>query len=427
MAGWLYTKKDRVPGDVNICTIYGKQIHSSDADRQFGGAVTRHHIIDIQMLQKFWNAVVSMGDNATMEALAKWAGEADRLPKTRPLDMKNTDPPEGLLKRICWNPFNIIIGPLTNHRIGDPGDDFDGIIFQSFSPSNNGSSLDAHGVQKEILMRQQFNTHISRLARIYARMTDYVELQASVGNFTNSYEDQMEKSRFENTAKSLRSLLVSAVPSAYGIFDGRGDQKLAILHPDLWADYSQTADRWFIKKGDDKKYGSILRDAEKVVKQNAETERINKTILEARQNAPNTKRAKRALEPLKPTIVPYVSVSYFPDIPIEPVLQYRSTTRRSSTLPTSSPMHTVAMDYAFLDRATCATALEKYLKPVLQFAKTKSMEIYVHGPANNRMVSDMASNVAEVVGEWVHQRGYKFTTVIYTGATDSLGLMVFML
>jgi hypothetical protein len=90
-------------------------------------------------------------------------------------------------------------------------------------------------------------------------------------------------------------------------------------------------------------------------------------------------------------------------------------------------MHTVAMDYAFLDRATCATALEKYLKPVLQFAKTKSMEIYVHGPANNRMVSDMASNVAEVVGEWVHQRGYKFTTVIYTGATDSLGLMVFML
>ena len=136
---------------------------------------------------------------------------------------------------MCWNPFNIIIGPNTNHRIGDPGDSFDRITFRAFpsfglTPEDNVKKL-------ENLARQKTNTYIDRLSRIHGRMKEYVEFQASS---TGDYTD-MESARGNLIATSVRSLLRSAIPGAYELgFDGRGDAKLAILHPALWIDYLMT-------------------------------------------------------------------------------------------------------------------------------------------------------------------------------------------
>jgi hypothetical protein len=419
MSDWLFKGK-RVEGDVNICTLYGEAVTDDGAAATFGGGITRHHIIDIQMLQRFWNAVVARGDDDTMLALAKWAGEAQRLPKARPYGMLSTAAPDGLLKRVCWNPFNIVIGPNTNHRIGDPGDAFDLITFRSFPRFRSATGAIDPKAKAESLARQRFNDHIHRLGRIYGRMKEYVEFQAS--------SDLTEAARGAAAARSVRSLLVSAVPGAYGLgFDGRGDGKLAILHPDLWADYSLTADRWFIKKGDDKKYGTILHDQERAEKANDRIRAANAKIAHLKETAPNSRKAKQEFQALKPRIVPYVSVSYFPDVPVEPAVQNPATTRVAAGLPKGTAMHTVDLDYAFLDRATCGPALERHLKPVLRFAATRPIDLYVCAPAPNPMFRDMAANIGAVVADWVAARGLKLGTVLYTGReADALEVRAYM-
>src|SRR5258708_6147070 len=126
MPSWKFTAGGRVNGSVAAVTIFGVQLQNTPAKAHFGGQFTRHHIIYIQILQKIWNAFIDANDEESMEALITWAGA--NMPG-KPFNMNSTDPPQGVLNRIAWNPFNIVMGPLANFRVNDPGSKFDPITF----------------------------------------------------------------------------------------------------------------------------------------------------------------------------------------------------------------------------------------------------------------------------------------------------------
>ena len=113
--------------------------------------------------------------------------------------------------------------------------------------------------------------------------------------------------------------------------------------------------------------------------------------------------------------MPYVSDSYFPDIPVEPALQHRATIRVAAALPKGELFHVADLDYGFLDRTTCAATLQKHLMPVLRFAQNKTVDLYVCAPNRNPMFQDIADNVAAAVAEMVRSRGLKLRTVLYAG------------
>ncbi|HXU81401.1 MAG TPA: hypothetical protein VN914_08385 [Polyangia bacterium] len=345
MPSWTYTGK-RVKGSVEAVTIFGTRIGKSQAKAQYQGEITRHHLIDIQTLQALWNAIVDRNDEDTMEALAVWAGA--RIPN-RPFNMGSTNPPNGLLNKIAWNPFNLVVGPLTNYRVGDPGDSFDDLHFRSFPKFTDKDRSN----QAESIARQEFNAHIYRLKQIDQLGARYINGDVP-----------------EQVASSLRMLLRSDTPTHYpNLRNGLGTAG-ALLHPALWEDYSLTSNRWFAKTGDDKKYDNAIA-------------------------------AK---------MVPYVARSFFPEILVKPKDQNTSVREDLKAPPTSPPAVLIpTSERRLFTAATCQPLLEEKIAPYLRFATGGGVRVLICAKKEDGLFRDLTANVGAAVKKLVQDKGWKLT------------------
>lgn len=231
---------------------------------------TRHHVIPHNLLIDCWNEAVVRSDMKLLQAFAVWAGKsASDLPTSFSL---TTPEPQIVLRCVAWNPFNIIIGPLGEHRMGDPGPGFDHFEFRSFVPQGAppASPTEAAQRQKESLARQEFNRHLGMLRRIYNLLTQYLIKPADNG--ANLAPQLMD---------SLVSLLRSDVPAHYPNL-GPSFSTGALLSPDLWSAY---------------------------------------TLLNAAPEPDFAKASKRAAKFARqtPVVVPWSSTSWLPEVdPIQP-------------------------------------------------------------------------------------------------------------
>ncbi|GFM89471.1 hypothetical protein PSCICO_48700 [Pseudomonas cichorii] len=81
--------------------------------------LTRHHVIPHSLLINAWEIAVDCDDMELIKALTVWAGKdpARDLPATF---AKGNPSPQAVLRKVAWNPFNIVSGPLSEHRVEDP-------------------------------------------------------------------------------------------------------------------------------------------------------------------------------------------------------------------------------------------------------------------------------------------------------------------
>lgn len=194
-------------------------------------SLTRHHIIPHHLLIAVWNEAVDRGHFTLLTSLAVWAG---RNPTTElPVSLDITDPnptpdPQQVLMRVAWNPWNIVIGPKMEHRIGDPSDAFDRLQFRELGAfDKTAGPIESNAAWQENLARQEFNSHIDRLYRIYKYMVRYIDPKLPLADVE---------------VESLRTLLRSDRPSQYGRLND-GKKSLirfggSILSPALWMQFS---------------------------------------------------------------------------------------------------------------------------------------------------------------------------------------------
>lgn len=244
---------------------------------------TRHHIIPHNLLIECWEHGVDRGEIEVHRAFAVWAGKsAADLPN----DFVTTVPePQTVLKRVAWNPFNIIIGPLGEHRVEDPGDLFDRFEFRSFHPSGATppTSIAAPLTHRaENLARQELNRHFGMLRRIYNILVRYKADQVSPVD-----------------VQSLVTLLKSDTPSKYPNLHARFVRG-ALLSPDLWSRYTVTdiAPDYEVER---RKFDGTL------VSSTQPEDRFEKTSAKA------TAFGRRV-----PVVVPWNSTSWLPEV--DPVL-----------------------------------------------------------------------------------------------------------
>jgi hypothetical protein len=347
---WEFTGS-RVKGSVDAVTIFGAALSPAQAKAQYGGQITRHHLIDIQQLQALWNVIVSREDDDSMEALAHWAGKAGTLP-AKPYNMQTTAAPGTLLKDVAWNPFNLIVGPLTNYRLGDPANDFDNIHFRSF-PALSASDPNARA---ESLARQEFNAHVRRLREIYLLSKRYIEEVPP-----------------PQIVASLRTLLRSDTPASYPHLLGGASAGRSLLHPALWRDYTTVPNRWFLGNSDQKKFNNAL---------GAHT-------------------------------LPYVSESYFPDLQHQPVSQFRKLSETIAAPPGGDPLARIpTSERGLFEPAACRRVLEAKLTAVRRFAAGGGVRVFICAPAENGLFRDIVTNVARALTEIaLAEPAYKVTYV----------------
>lgn len=350
MPTWKFTEH-RIDGKARAATIFGVRITDGKAKDQFSKHMSRHHLIDIQQLQNLWNAVVDRNDEDTMAAMAHWAGATSLLP-AKPYNMLTTSAPGGLLRKIAWNPFNLIIGPSTNYRLGDPANDFDHIEFRSFPKFSTVKSPE----HIENLARQEFNTHVRRLRDLYLLMQRYL--------------DEIPPPQIVD---NLRQVLRSDTPASYPVLMVGTLTGCSLLHPALWRDYTTLSGRGFINQEDPKKFSNAIIDG----------------------------------------VAPYVSASYFPDFQIKPSLQHKTLLEELKDPPTGDPLaRIVTAERGLLERSTCRVLLESKLQPIQRFATGGGLRVYVCGPSENGLFSDIVSNIAGAVASIVQaQPSYKLTFV----------------
>lgn len=164
---WQVPAKDRFTGTIkNSVEIDGtiKAIGSLPAIS--GKKVTRHHIIDIKTLQDVWNMACELEDDEVLEALCTWAWCPERQMSCF-LQNKSIRP-DSLIKAICWNPFNIVVGPASEIRGAEnPGDhEFDHIAFV--------------GIAALQTAELEFNTHVKRSRTIDRYMAQYCRQETSL-------------------------------------------------------------------------------------------------------------------------------------------------------------------------------------------------------------------------------------------------------
>jgi hypothetical protein len=185
-------------------------------------SLTRHHIIPHSMLIDAWEHAVDRSDMELIKAFTVWAGKDPT--RDLPANFLTIVPePQTVLRKVAWNPFNIVIGPLSEHRVEDPGAMFDLFEFRSFIPAgaaNPRNQAEVIKLRTENLARQDFNRHLRVLRRIYNILVRYLTDQVA-----------------NQDVDSLRELLKSDVPAKYAYLDSKFRQK-ALLSPDLWANYS---------------------------------------------------------------------------------------------------------------------------------------------------------------------------------------------
>jgi hypothetical protein len=246
---------------------------------------TRHHIIPHNLLIDCWDHAVDRAEIEVHRAFAVWAGKSVR---DLPGNYASVVPePQTVLKRVAWNPFNIVIGPLGEHRVEDPGDQFDRFEFRSFLPSGAtrpASIASAVTNKAENLARQELNRHFGMLRRIY--------------NILVRYKDD-EVSRLD--VESLVTLLKSDVPSHYPNLNAhyvRG----ALLSPDLWSAYTvmDVAPDYEVERR--RHDGTLLAPSTKP------EDRFEKTSVKAAEFGRRM-----------PVVVPWNSTSWLPEVePVKP-------------------------------------------------------------------------------------------------------------
>lgn len=248
--------------------------------------VTRHHIIPHSLLIDCWDHAVDRGELDVLRAFAVWAGKSvGDLPGSL---AATTPEPQTVLKRVAWNPFNIIIGPLGEHRVEDPGDVFDRFEFRSFLPSGAArpaSIADPLTHRAENLARQDLNRHFSVLRRIY--------------NILVRYKDDAVSPQ---DVDSLIALLKSDVPSHYPHLNAARFVGRALLSPDLWSAY--TADI------------NVAPDYE-VERRTFDGTVVSRTKPEDRFEKTSAKAADFGRR--RPVVVPWNSTSWLPEVePVQP-------------------------------------------------------------------------------------------------------------
>ncbi|GAB2923623.1 hypothetical protein GCM10027093_73680 [Paraburkholderia jirisanensis] len=186
--------------------------------------LTRHHVIPHMLLIEVWEHAVAKQHRTVIDALTVWAGKS---PSTDlPASFTATTPdPQAVLRRVAWNPFNIVYGPLGEHRVDDPGSDFDHFEFRVLTPANPTGSATAQQLKDEALARADFNRHFGTLRRIYNLIVRYVK-------------DDVSSQDIESLCTLLRSDLPARYPSLNAVFNKSKSSNKALLSPDLWANYS---------------------------------------------------------------------------------------------------------------------------------------------------------------------------------------------
>lgn len=215
---WKVDSSDRVTGDIKTAVKMDGTIVKIGAIPPIGGVkVTRHHLIDIRTLQDCWNKACDLEHTAVIEALATWAGAPTKLIE----QMKETvASPAKVIQQICWNPFNIVIGPSSTIRPQNPGDrEFDFIAF----------------IQDLNVARLEFNDHLKRLRSIEQYMKLYIHMEAEPAVPHATFVSPLPGSPLKDMAahalarnhatneaiiKSLVTLLYSDRPSVYPVLFG---------------------------------------------------------------------------------------------------------------------------------------------------------------------------------------------------------------
>jgi hypothetical protein len=159
---WKINAAERYTGNITTAVRLDGTIMNIGGIPNIGGAkVTRHHLIDIRTLQDVWNKACDLEDVEVIGALAEWSGAP-----TRQIDaMKNSvELPNRIVQRICWNPFNIVVGPSSTVRPANPGDrEFDFIGF----------------VDTPSVATMEFNEHLRQLRLIDQLMRQYLLIPAN--------------------------------------------------------------------------------------------------------------------------------------------------------------------------------------------------------------------------------------------------------
>jgi hypothetical protein len=229
--GWLNTlsrsdfdKKAKKPDSMAglevppSTTLFQSGLSSKDMN------LTRHHVIPHTLLISAWEHAVTKQHRTVIDAFTVWAG---KTPSTDlPASFTATTPdPQLVLRRVAWNPFNIVYGPLGEHRVDDPGSDFDHFEFRVLTPANPGGSATAQQLKDEALARADFNRHFGMLRRIYNLIVRYVK-------------DGVSSQDIESLCTLLRSDLPTRYPSLNAVLNKSKSSNKALLSPDLWANYS---------------------------------------------------------------------------------------------------------------------------------------------------------------------------------------------
>lgn len=329
---WIFTGKRVGDAKIKPVDLYGVPVEGNPFDK---GSMTRHHIIPITLLQKVWNTAVRRNDVDTIQAMAVWAGADKLMPTKRPLvmDGPEADPqPDGLLKKIAWNPFNLIMGPLTESRVGDPADSFDDIEFRNLPKFK----IDEAGKKAEALARLDFNSHIKTLYKVNHYMKLYLE--------SPSPQD----------LTSLHTLLKSDTPDHYKNLNNGALLGGAILHPGLWQCCTLDPEGGFAEAKDAKKRdGSLSRSQ-----------------------------------------VPYVSESYLPEPEVKLADQYTKIFDAEAHTLTGDPAATIAGgEKGLLDRPKAEELLLKAIKPFEKDIKD-GLRIVIIGPGKDVYRQTIVNNVA---------------------------------
>jgi hypothetical protein len=234
--GWKNIKtREKFDSSVNKpdgVTIYG--VKNAVHTWQTGSTeFTRHHIIPHELLISAWDYAVDEAATrsepypAKLDLLHAFAVWGHKTARDLPPDLATTTPePQTVLKKVAWNPFNIVIGPKGEHRVEDPESNFDAFSFSSFGPKPGSIATKMASGSAEMklnLALQDFNRHFGTLRRIYLLLRMMVAGQAS-------------RQHLDSLAKLLRSDIPSKYPSLFAL--NRELTTGALLSPDLWTKFT---------------------------------------------------------------------------------------------------------------------------------------------------------------------------------------------
>jgi hypothetical protein len=101
------------PNEVEHVSSDGSPVPSQQVllSKRFEIELARHHIISWKIIRECWNKCVKSLDGICTELVRL-------LSESRSVEQPDAD-------KLCWAKPNLIIGPLGNHRMFDPGDEID--------------------------------------------------------------------------------------------------------------------------------------------------------------------------------------------------------------------------------------------------------------------------------------------------------------